>query len=330
MLDILLLVLKIAGIIIASILGVLIVLIIIVLFIPIRYRIKAEKIDAGISDASININISYFLHLISIWLIYDKGVITRFKIFGIDILKFKNKNRKANTSNKKEILDGGSESIDNSKIAKDTNSGADYDIDWNEEEPVFNSAIEDENDSCTDELEKTEVKTEENVDDTDFLTDKISRFVSAIKNCYDNVVNFVNSSIRDVSVIQNKLNNKFESFNKKKNILFDVYNQEAIVDILNEVKYILRKLMPKKIKGFVEFGFDDPATTGQVLVILGILYPVLPQKVEIIPHMDCSVFNTRLDIKGSFCIVSAVIAAWKLFFNKKVKRFVKILRTKSN
>ena len=330
MLDILLLVLKIAGIIFASILGILIVLILIILFIPIRYRIRAEKIDAGISDAGININISYFLHLISIWLIYDKGVITRFKVLGIDLIKLKNRNKKVKTSKKKENIDDKSEPIYNSEIANETNSGADYDIDWNEEEPVFNSTIEDENDSCTAELKKTEVKIEENDDDSDFLTDKISRFVSTIKNCYDKIVNFINSSIRDVSVIQKKLSNKLASFNKKKNILFDVYNQEAIVDILNEVKYILRKLMPKKIKGFVEFGFDDPATTGQILAILGILYPVLPQKVEIIPDMDCSVFNARLDIKGSFCIISAVIAAWKLFFNKKVKRFVKIIRTKSN
>ena len=67
---------------------------------------------------------------------------------------------------------------------------------------------------------------------------------------------------------------------------------------LTEGKALFQHIRPRKIKGNIRFGFENPANTGEVLGILGIIYPVLPRKLTIIPDFNQSVLEGSLEARG--------------------------------
>ena len=67
---------------------------------------------------------------------------------------------------------------------------------------------------------------------------------------------------------------------------------------LSTIKTLLGHIKPNKIKGNIEFGFDDPANTGELLGVIGMLFPVLPEELIIIPDFTESVFKGWIDAKG--------------------------------
>lgn len=66
----------------------------------------------------------------------------------------------------------------------------------------------------------------------------------------------------------------------------------------SEAKILITHIKPKKIKGNILFGFDDPANTGELLGVIGTLFPILPEDLIIIPDFTQSIFKGWVDAKG--------------------------------
>ena len=82
MIHVLLTVLKILGILLASIIGLLLLILLIVLLVPVRYRGKAQKHDKINADGVV----SWLLHIVHCSVKYEgDGVITVVRIFGIKV-----------------------------------------------------------------------------------------------------------------------------------------------------------------------------------------------------------------------------------------------------
>ncbi len=62
-------------------------------------------------------------------------------------------------------------------------------------------------------------------------------------------------------------------------------------------KALFQHIRPRKIKKY-PIWFENPANTGEVLGILGIIYPVLPRKLTIIPDFNQSVLEGSLEARG--------------------------------
>ncbi len=86
---------------------------------------------------------------------------------------------------------------------------------------------------------------------------------------------------------------------------------------------LLKHIRPRRIKGEAEFGFDDPASTGQLLGFIGSLYPVLPKKLEIIPNFQKSVFTCDLFLGGHLFLVYVIVYIVKILRLKEVKGLIK-------
>ena len=90
---------------------------------------------------------------------------------------------------------------------------------------------------------------------------------------------------------------------------------------------VLKHLRPRRLRGRLAFGFEDPATTGRVLGGLGILYPVLPKKLSIEPDFEKKKLEADVEIGGHFFGIVLLVRALKIFCNKDVRALLRRFRS---
>jgi hypothetical protein len=92
--------------------------------------------------------------------------------------------------------------------------------------------------------------------------------------------------------------------------------------IKKEITGLLRHICPTRLDGEVTFGCEDPATTGQALMILGITVPFHKNTIQVTPIFDGqNHLNGHVRMKGRLYGYRFVITSIKLYFNKNI-RFV--------
>ncbi len=287
MVSTLLTILKILLIVIAAIVALLITLALIIVFVPVRYRVKADKSTAD-SLLTAKAKVSFLLHIFTVFVSYEDELSYGVKIFGIKL-------------GKKDV-------ISDSVPADD-----DLTIEWNEDAEESYETPQAAYEELEEEAEDDEADDED--DDEDDLADKISEFIEKITGKYDETRDKYDRIRKDIR------------FWKK--MADDKRNKEAVALIKKEALRILKKIAPRKIKGFVHFGFEDPATTGRILMYLALVYPVLPRKFKIDPSFEDTDIFGSIDVKGHICLIVPAISFLRVFFNKDCKRMYRLYKRHS-
>ena len=94
-------------------------------------------------------------------------------------------------------------------------------------------------------------------------------------------------------------------------------SREVYQILKNHLFYLLRHIRPHKIKGYVHYGFGDPALTGE---FTGILYLILPAKCEELdlePDFEDQVCEGEVLALGHIRICHLALTGAKIFFDKK-------------
>lgn len=104
--------------------------------------------------------------------------------------------------------------------------------------------------------------------------------------------------------------------------------REALLHAKKEVLYFLKKAAPKKVTGTVLFGFDDPALTGELLGILGMIYGKLPGDLSVRPDFEKEILRGDVQIKGSFRAVTAAGIALRLFRDQNLRKTIRHFKHK--
>lgn len=104
--------------------------------------------------------------------------------------------------------------------------------------------------------------------------------------------------------------------------------REALLHAKKEVLYFLKKAAPKKVTGTVQFGFDDPALTGETLGILGMIYGKLPKDLSIQPDFEQEILRGDVRMKGSFQAVTAAGIALRLFRDQNLRKTIRHFKHK--
>ncbi len=282
-------VLKITGIVILCLIGLIFLAAALILFVPIRYRIKGRKDRTG-DELFGMLGVSWLLHIISGKFIYDDGFVRSIKLFGIKIWPRKEKPET-------EPEDKGEE---------------EYTVDWNEE---ADTATETAGETETSEERADEISGEDTDSEDDDLFDQIGELLEKLSAKYD----FIAA--------------KYEKIRKElrfwKKYIDDEHNRIAFTYIKNKLVKLLKKIAPRRIKGFLHFGFDDPATTGQILVYLSLIYPVIPRDLNIEPGFEDTDIYGNLDIKGYVRLIAPVCAFIGVYFNRDCRRMWHIYKKHS-
>ena len=115
------------------------------------------------------------------------------------------------------------------------------------------------------------------------------------------------------------LRNIRQTLEKIKNLMGDQRNKDAFSFLKNELFYILKKCMPKKMKVTAAYSTGSPDTTGEVLGILA-MFPVgYRNRWNIAPDFTADHFyvDGEAFIKG------------RIFIYQMIGAFVRILRDKN-
>lgn len=97
----------------------------------------------------------------------------------------------------------------------------------------------------------------------------------------------------------------------------------TISRVKKELIRLLVSLKPKKLRGKVRFGMEDPYQTGQILAGLSVLYPVYGDNVEIFPEFDQKILEGDVYIKGHVRGIHAVRMIFNIIIDKNVRTTIK-------
>lgn len=71
-----------------------------------------------------------------------------------------------------------------------------------------------------------------------------------------------------------------------RNFVTNERNQRVFFMILGQSKRLVHHILPKKVLLQADIGFDDPATTGNVLAAASILYAFYGDRIQVTPYFD--------------------------------------------
>lgn len=336
MLHILLTILKVIGIIILVLISLVILIIAAILFVPIRYSIDAVY-DRKVKNLDFKIKITYLLHLISVKYIYKDDDGLSIKIFGIKTHFFDkeakaieeklNKETKMFEKMSSEIKDNMSEMpADYEQLKK---------ID--EERDRLASNVNETSDSISENASSKAVKQDkENVSQENIKNnnknDDTEEFIKVEKQ---SIFSRIYSKIK---AIISKIKYRFIKFcdtikkicknaNDLKEFISDDNTKEAFSFLKEEALVLLKHIRPRRIKGYVHFGFDDPSYTGK---LLGLIYMILrgsPKEFRINADFENKVFDGEIHAKGRVQCYLLLIVGIRLYKNDNLKLLLERRRT---
>ncbi len=318
MLHILLTILKVIGIIILVLISLVILIIAAILFVPIRYSIDAIY-DRKVKNLDFKIKITYLLHLISVKYIYkDDGL--SIKIFGI----------------KTHFFDKETKAMEE-KINKETKMfekmSSEIKDNMTEMPEVYEQLkkIDEERDRLAENVNKKEENIENNNKDND-TEENTEEFIKVEKQ---NIFSRIYSKIKAIII---KIKYRFIKFcdtikkicknvNDLKEFISDDNTKEAFGFLKKETLILLKHIRPRRIKGYVHFGFDDPSYTGN---LLGLIYMILrgsPKEFRINPDFENKVFDGEIHAKGRVQCYLLLIIGIRLYKNDNLKLLLERRRT---
>lgn len=330
-LHILLGILKILGVIILAILGLILILALLILFVPIRYNVKVAYRES----LKLDITVSYLLRAFVVN--YQKGRKNpkELRIFGIKT-PFLDEDRKEQKAKKKEEKEvARKEKTENKrkeeeKIQKDTEfleqlsrereerlaETEDEELDMAlpaHKSPKDNGKPDGKSDENTD--AKSGGKSDDNLDKKEKkslfskIKCRIIHIISKIKYIFHKICDTIKN-------IRAKIRKMIHFLGLEDTKL-------AIKSVKKELMNLIRHILPRKISGHLEFGFENPATTGKLYGAMCVFYSKKPRKLDIHADFEKKVLDCDLQVKGYVQIWYIGFILLRLYFNPSVKNTIK-------
>jgi len=333
-LIVLLTILKIIGIILAVILGIVVLLLLLVLFVPVRY--KAGFARTGLTDDPPVVAkgyVSWLLHLVHVSFGYPDAPYYLIRIMGIPIKinkdskpkknKAKTKNKTKNKSdNKRPDSENTSKQEAETFVLKEDEipeipvSAADA---TTEEDFLASDDTLDGEQECIDESESTTDPETETPSLIDRIGTAINKLWCTIKSIYDKIVSIL-VGIRKKTIDVKKNIHYYHT------ILTSELFERTFEKCKKRVYRLLKEILPRKIDINFEVGFDDPYTTGEVLGIAGMLYPLLGEHFHVAGNFEESIIRGAGKLKGRIFGFSFLKIGLFYLFDKDLKRLIRLLK----
>lgn len=143
----------------------------------------------------------------------------------------------------------------------------------------------------------------------------------------------VTKLIEKTKAIYNGLLGKYTAAQEKINLIQDFLgnaeNQDTIRLIWRQVRRLIKHILPTKLRGRVKFGFEDPATTGQILTYISPFYGVYAKTLMIEPVFDEKALEGELHLKGRIRLGTLLWNVVRVFLNKNFRTLLKKLLKRS-
>lgn len=320
-------ILRIIGIMLLVMIGLVLLAVLLLLFSPIRYDISADK-KAG-EDLHVKARLTWAFPIFSVVWEYKEELVTTVRLCG---LRMKKRNKQPNDRESEgEEIGSKSQKKKKSPVKEQTKEKG------KSEKKVHlrQNVIEEKNfDDKTEKsqiqeyLEESEGKPEQSVEQESF--EKAER-----KPIQGQEKNSIRDIIKDIPVRVQRLKEKYlqtiwELKEKKAHVLQPITkymdfwnaieNQAGIMLLKTHGRELLVHILPKRWKGYIHFGMENPASTGKALAVLSVLYGLAGKFPRIVPDFEQEVLEGRIQTKGRLYGCVLLVHFVKVWRNKEFHR----------
>ena len=329
MLHIIIFILKIIGILLLVILGLIFLLVSSVLFVPITYKVRAERKDGVIQVRAVAgwmfrlLSVHYRLHTSQKPMQLLQG-----RILGIPVWKplepKKEKPKKAEKKSKEK------QSKPKQMEAKQLEQKAEVKSSDKAKERLKKdltpgTAV------ATIPQPEPEVSRQEQPQDKQAQTKPprqsiLKKLLYAIRRIYGKIT----AIGRGLFSLVVKLLHMPEKASETIGTLTDFWNLEENVkareSIWRELKFLWKHSRPRKADLTLHFGFEDPSWTGQCMGVLSILNVWYPGRIFLKPEFEQEIFEGTLYIKGHMMLAVPLLSIFRLWRDENVMKICRRFR----
>lgn len=307
MLQIVLLVLKIAGLILLSVLSLFIIVVLLAVFVPIRYRIRAGKREDITGEAVI----SWMFHFLHIRCTYEKSAYMSVRIFGIPVYD----SRKAEEKAKRKQGRKKRREVKKSKTPeKKEDMGSEKPL--SRQETLTQDQIKmPETEGQPDQEQRPEEKETEELRLT---------FLKKLKLLIQKILAFFRSIGEKIRNFQYTIQELYDRISRIAALLQREDTKRVVALCKKNLLRILRMVKPRIFLVRVKAGTGDPASAGQILVWYSMLYPYIGQNVTLEVDFEQPVLELDILAKGRVTLFVFLYAAWKLYFDKDIRKVIRL------
>ena len=300
--------LKVIGIILLVILGLVLLIVSIVLFCPIRYGIEGNLYDTG-TWAKANVRFLIVKALGG----YDKddGLDYKIKILGFQVYPKKDTDE-PKEEEEEDLLEFPEydDELDDSDLVSHAESTSET-VQANETESTSLPAEpEHKPEPPVTSSDTSESTVQEEPKET--LDDKLYKLSENLEKKLDENQRKINDTRKKIDHIMQFLDRD--------------YVQRTIKRILKIVKILLKTIKPKKSKGYIHFGLNSPADTGDMLGKISAFYPLYGKWLNINPDFDYKVIEGDLNIKGRIRLYHVAFPVLWMIIGRDFRRTYKLAK----
>ena len=313
--HIVLLILKILLIIVLSIIGLVLLLALLVLFAPVRYKMYVRKQD----DIWAKLTARWLGFVLCFKLVYDQGagLNYRLRLFGGMLFGSEKKEPRRGKKSARPADDYDDNSIEAGNLDTDIDNTA------NNIEDIENTTEED--------LEFERDFPSADSEDREFLLED-KEFEKKTEGIFGKIGRKIDSLCKHIADKYKNISEKVSGLKKKKDgytkLVNNVRTKEAFRVAKVQLIALLKHLKPSVLKGQITYGTGDPASTGQNLGYMSVLFPLYYDHIDITPDFENEILEGDFMMKGWIMVWSVVWCVLKVIWNKNVKitisRFKKI------
>ncbi len=296
MLAIFITILRIIGIILLSVLGVVVGLALLILLVPVRYRVSGSYDKNVIFEAKV----TYLLHILSIVFRYNENGELIIRVFGIRIDKLLNRPRKERRASGKKSDNVTTEVHESAEVKSDekaTEPHESADVKLDEVVTEAHGSVE----------KKSDAKATENSGTDKKLEDKAVDTQSEEKS---------GSSLRD----------RYNSLMKYVEILNADMTKKAFNTCRKRAGRLIKSVLPKKLKIVVTYGLTNPYTTTQIMSVYNAFYTYLGRGLVLNPVYDDKVLEVKGYARGRIILAPVLWNVLLVVIDKNCKDFYYTIR----
>lgn len=332
MLHILLFILKIIGILLLCLLGVLVLGIACMLFVPVRYRIEAEREEGeGKPPVVLRVKVTWLLHFVNLALRFDGSLFVRARImiFTLFRLPKKEKNRKGRGKKKKEKSGqngSGTENAAAGEQGEKHETDTDADETASSERTTENPERNRPNESIENRPNKSTENSGEKPEERPSLLDKLRAIPEILRGIFLKIKSFFENIQYTIRKFCDKIRSVSDTMEYYRGVIEGEAFQRSFALCKGELIRIGKSLKPQKFQAQLVVGMDDPAATGQILAVCGMLYPLLGGHVDVAGDFDRKRLEGHVFVKGKIRFFTFLRVAVKAYFNKDIRKLYQLLK----
>ena len=155
---------------------------------------------------------------------------------------------------------------------------------------------------------------------------KVRNAIDSFTALIHNIKDGISDTIDKVKRIKSKGEEAYKKGKRVKKLLDATATKNTLSLAKKQIFKIIKHILPRRIRGYVHYGLDDPSTTGEILAVISAFYPVISPHLEIVPDFNDKVLEADVHIKGRIHLIYIVGAALRILISPDTIRTIK--RTK--